>query len=178
MSGGVEALFLGSHTNRIDKKGRIATPAEFRKELDIDRFNGIVCVPSLSGPFLDCGGLDLMERFQAMINSLDPYDPDREDIEIAIMGRARKLPFDSDGRIILPQLMRDHIDVNDEAVFVGRGSYFQLWNAAMVEERFDQAQMRAQERRFILKNPGTILRPDGFRSAPHQNREDQRGDTS
>ena len=156
MTRGARALFLGSHTNKIDKKGRIATPADFRKALDIDEFNGFVCVPSLSGPYLDCGGLDLLVRFQAMIDELDPFDPDRDDFEIAIMGRARQLGFDSDGRTILPQMLRDHAGVVDEACFVGRGSYFQIWNADDVEERFAQAHTRAQERRFILKSPGAL----------------------
>ncbi len=149
---GAEAMFLGSHTNKIDKKGRIATPAEFRKALDTDSFNGFVCVPSLTGPYLDCGGLDLLVRFQAMIDALDPYDPDRDDLEIAIMGRARKLSFDGDGRAILPQILRDHAGVEDEASFVGRGSYFQIWKASDVKERFAQAQVRASERRFVLKS--------------------------
>lgn len=161
MSRMAQALFLGSHINRIDKKGRIATPAEFRKTLDTDDFNGFVCVPSLSGPYLDCGGMDLLERFQAMIDKLDPYDPDRDDLEIAIMGRARKLSFDTDGRVILPAVLQDHANVADEACFVGRGSYFQIWNTAVVEERFAQAHTRAQERRFALKSP-SVVRPDGF----------------
>jgi len=158
MQRGAGALFLGSHTNKIDKKGRIAIPAEFRRALDVETFSGVVCVPSLSGPYIDCGGVDLLQRFQSMIDALDPYDPDREDLEIAIMGRARKLTFDSDGRIILPQILRDHMGVDGEASFVGRGSFFQLWNTGDMEERFAQAEARAKERRFVLKNPGNIIR--------------------
>lgn len=163
MTRGAQAHFLGTHTNKIDKKNRIATPAEFRKALDIESFNGFVCVPSLSGPHLDCGGLDLLVRFQAMIDQLDPYDPDREDLELAIMGRARKLPFDSDGRAILPQSLKDYAGVEDEACFVGRGSYFQLWNTAGLEERFAQAQLRASEKRLILKNTPAMIAGANFR---------------
>ncbi|MEO0320138.1 MAG: division/cell wall cluster transcriptional repressor MraZ [Pseudomonadota bacterium] len=154
MAHGAHSLFLGSHTNKIDKKGRIATPAEFRKNLDTDEFNGFVCVPSLSGPYLDCGGLNLLMRFQAMIDEFPPYGEEREDFEIAIMGRARQLGFDTDGRVLLPHPMRHHAGVDLEACFVGRGSYFQIWNAADVEDRFAQAHARARERRFILNNPG------------------------
>ncbi len=152
MPRGMQVHFLGSHINKIDKKNRIATPAEFRKALDCDSFNGFVCVPSLSGPYLDCGGLDLLDRYQRLIDQLDPYDPDREDLEIAIMGRARKLPFDADGRAILLPALKDHAGVENEACFVGRGSFFQIWNTAGIEERFAQAQARASEKRFVLKN--------------------------
>ncbi|MEL7489298.1 MAG: division/cell wall cluster transcriptional repressor MraZ [Pseudomonadota bacterium] len=146
-----EALFLGSHTNKIDAKGRIAAPAEFRKALDLDAFSGFVCVPSLTGPFLDCGGLDLLARLQARIDSFDPYDPDRDAMEIALMGRARKLPLDKDGRTILPKVFVEHANLDGEACFVGRGDYFQIWNVADIEERFAQAAKRAKEARFSTK---------------------------
>ncbi len=147
-----EALFLGSHTNKIDAKGRIATPADFRKALDLDAFNGFFCIPSLTGPFIDCGGLDLLARMKTRIDGMDPYDPDREAMEIALMGRARKLPFDKDGRTILPKPLIDHAGLDGEACFVGRGDFFQIWNASEIEERFAQAEKRAQEARFSLKD--------------------------
>lgn len=142
-----EALFLGHHLNKIDAKGRIATPADFRKALDTDTFNGFVCVPSLTGPDLDCGGFDLLARRQSEIEQMDPDDPDREAMEIAIMGRARRLSFDKDGRVILPKAFIEHAGLDGQASFVGRGSYFQLSNANDVEDRFAQAEKRARERR-------------------------------
>lgn len=148
-----EVLFMGSHTKNIDAKGRIATPADFRKALDLDAFNGLVCVPSLTGPFIDCGGFDLLATLQARIDQMDPYDLDRDAMEIAIMGRARKLAFDKDGRMVLPKELLEHADLEGEACFVGRGSYFQIWNAADVKERFAQAEKRAKEARFSLRGP-------------------------
>ena len=146
-------LFLGSHTNKIDAKGRIATPADFRKALDLEEFSGFVCMPSLTGPYLDCGGFDLLDRLQARIDQMDPFDPGRDAMEIAIMGRSRKLPLDKDGRTILPKTFLDHADLEGEATFVGRGSYFQIWNSKVVEERFEEAEKRAQEARFGVRNP-------------------------
>jgi len=171
MAHGAHSLFLGSHTNKIDKKGRIATPAEFRKNLDTEEFNGFVCVPSLSGPYLDCGGLDLLMRFQAMIDEFPPYGEEREDFEIAIMGRARQLGFDTDGRVLLPQPLRLHAGVEQEACFVGRGSYFQIWNASDVEDRFAQAHERARERRFILNNPRAMTPITNGQSPRADNRQ-------
>ncbi|MEL7488821.1 MAG: division/cell wall cluster transcriptional repressor MraZ, partial [Pseudomonadota bacterium] len=139
-----ETLFLGSHTNKVDAKGRIAAPAEFRKALG-GAAKAFICVPSLTGPYLDCGGFDLLERLQARIDLMDPYDPDREAMEIALMGRARKLPIDKDGRTVLPKPFIEHAGLNGEASFVGRGAFFQIWNAADVEDRFAQAEKRARE---------------------------------
>lgn len=160
MQRSAEALFTGSHTNKIDAKGRLATPADFRRALDTEQFNGFVCVPSLEGPYLDCGGLDLLERLQARLATLDPYDLDREAMEIAIMGRMRKLSLDKDGRISLPRPFIKHAGLEGDASFIGRGEFFQIWNSAVMEERLSAAVDRAQKARFSLRS-GVMQRPNG-----------------
>ena len=44
------ALFIDTFVNKIDSKGRVSVPATFRAELNLQRFNGIVAMPSLKHP--------------------------------------------------------------------------------------------------------------------------------
>jgi len=148
-----EALFLGSHINKIDAKGRIAAPADFRRALDLGRYNGFYCVPSLTGPWLDCGGTDYIETLIAMIDALDPYDPDRADLEDTLIGKSRPVPFDGDGRFILPQPLRDHAKLDDRALLIGRGKTFQIRNGEGVEEHLAAAAERAKNALRKLRNP-------------------------
>lgn len=148
-----EALFLGSHINKIDAKGRIAAPADFRKALDLKAFNGFFCTPSLTGPHLDCGGGDFIERLQAMISALDPYDPDREALYEALLGEGRRIPFDADGRFILPQHLRDHARLDGQAYLVGLGDTFQIRSADGAEARKSDIADRARAALSRLKNP-------------------------
>ncbi|MEE2693059.1 MAG: division/cell wall cluster transcriptional repressor MraZ [Pseudomonadota bacterium] len=151
-----EALFLGSHINKIDAKGRIAAPADFRRALDLDRYNGFYCVPSLIGPWLDCGGTDYIEGLIAMISALDPYDPDRADLEDSLIGRSRPVPFDGDGRFILPQPLRDHAGLDDRALLIGRGETFQIRRADGAEEHLSAAAERAKNALRKLRNPAPV----------------------
>ena len=43
------------------------------------------------------------------------------------MAMAREMQFDGEGRIILPPAFFEHAGIEDRAVFVGRGSRFQIW---------------------------------------------------
>lgn len=148
-----EALFMGSHTNRIDAKGRIASPADFRRALDLQAFNGFYCVPSLTGPHLDCGGGDYMTSLRRMIAAFDPFDPDKEALQEALIGRARMISFDGDGRFILPQPLRDHAGLADQALFVGLGDTFQIRSAAGAAEREADITARARAALPRLRNP-------------------------
>lgn len=152
-----EALFLGRHINKIDAKGRIAAPAEFRRALKLETFNGFFCVPSLVGPYLDCGGSDFIEALQAMISALDPFDQDRIDLQEAVIGQARPIPFDGDGRFILPQALRAHAGLEEQALFVGCGNIFQLKNAEAAEAHLAEASKRARAALSRLRNP--VLAP-------------------
>ena len=86
-----ETSFFGSHINKLDAKGRIAAPADFRRALDGDPLRGFYCLPSLRGPFLECGGGDFFSYFKEMIRELDPFDPDREALEEPDLDRGATL---------------------------------------------------------------------------------------
>ena len=146
--------FLGSHSNRIDAKGRVAAPADFRKALDLAAFNGFFCMPSLEGPFLDCGGADYIENLKASISHLPPFDPDRRALERTLLGRARPIAFDGDGRFILPEPLRLHAKLAERAFFVGLGDTFQIWRDDGAEEAIAGEEDRARAALMRLSNPG------------------------
>lgn len=152
MRGGAETYFYGSHINKIDAKGRIATPAVFRRTLDLDRVNAIFCVPSADEPCLDCGGIEFVETLQAMIGRLDPYSPERRSLELAITAQTYVVSLDKEGRIILPQKLREHAGLDGEAAFAGRGNYFQIWNPAELDKVAAQAIKDAGAAKLGLRN--------------------------
>lgn len=143
------ASFLGSHTNKIDGKGRVAAPADFRKALDLSVFHGFFCVPSVEGAHLDCGGPDYIENLKAIIGALPPFDPDRRALERQILGKARPITIDGDGRFVLPKPLRDHAGIEDMVHFIGLGDTFQMWRAAEVQT--DDADEAARARNALAR---------------------------
>lgn len=120
-------IFLSSFVNRLDKKGRVSVPASFRLALG-ENAVGIVVFRSLQHEALDgCS----IEHLELLSQSLDQQDlpPDTfELIETTIFGGSVQLPFDSEGRITLPQHLATSVGIEDEVAFVGRRKTFQLWN--------------------------------------------------
>lgn len=159
MARSAAASFLGSHTNRIDAKGRVAAPAEFRKALDLKSFNGFFCVPSLLGDHLDCGGPDFIEDLKATISTFPKFDPRRRALEVSLLGQARPIMFDQDGRFILPKEMRDFAKVGDEAHFVGHGETFEIRRVEGVTEELADARTQAREALELLND--VAWRPNG-----------------
>lgn len=148
-----ETSFLGSHINRIDPKGRVAAPADFRRALDGDPICGFYCLPSLRGAFLECGGGDFVTYLKGMILALDPYDEDRDALEEQVIGQIRVLAFDTEGRVVIPEPLRQHAALSERVLFQGRGETFVIMTADGAEENMNASRERARAALRRLRNP-------------------------
>ncbi|MEO1252484.1 MAG: division/cell wall cluster transcriptional repressor MraZ [Pseudomonadota bacterium] len=147
-----ETLFLGSFVNKIDAKGRLATPARFRRVLDAEKSSTIYVIPSPDEPCLDAGGPAYIERLMASIAALPPFQPERRLLQKRIAGRTMSLSMDGEGRIVLPQEMREFAHLGGDAAFCGQGDHFQIWNPRALEAATGDDAAVA-EARLLLSNP-------------------------
>ncbi len=159
MRRGAETLFFGSHTNRIDAKGRLATPALFRRALDLERVNAIYCIPSIDEPCLDCGGIDYIETLMASIAQLDPFSKERRSLERTVTARTSVVSLDKEGRVVLPQHLRDHARLNSEALFAGLGHSFQIWSPEEFQKLAAEEEKIAGGAKLSLRNPAPAGAP-------------------
>lgn len=147
-------MFLSTTINGVDAKGRVSVPADFRSVVRGGPFDGIIVWPSFDGPFLEGGGQALLERYQALIEDMDPYDDARIAFERAIFGAAKPLSFDANGRVTLPKELSDHAGLDGKATFVGLGSRFEIWNPDRYAEHQSTARDFAREHKRALRPGG------------------------
>ena len=156
-------MFMGTFINKVDSKGRVSVPAEFRARLDEEESAGIICYPSFTDQCLEGGGPSLFDNLQDMIEQMDPYDPIRDAFEVSIIADCQRFLFDTEGRITLPQKLVKHADIDDCITFVGRGDKFQMWNPSCYEDYRYKARQLARENRGLLQRRQPI---------PKRNREE------
>jgi len=120
-------VFLSIFVNRLDKKGRVSVPASFRAALGADA-SGIVVFRSLQHEALDGCSITHLELLSQSLEKQDLSPETYELIETTIFGGAVQLPFDSEGRISLPQHLASAVGIDTEIAFVGRRKTFQLWD--------------------------------------------------
>lgn len=147
--------FLSTFVNKVDRKGRISVPAPFRSALAEQSFQGIIAYPSLSDPAIEAFGRDVLEHMsrRRFDQTLEDGDFERallgaegDDAVETIMAMARELPFDGDGRIVLPAQLAESAGITDRAAFVGRGTRFQIWAPEAFEEHQQAALARLRAR--------------------------------
>ena len=140
------ALFLSRFDNKVDRKGRGSVPASFRADLTSDAFAGAIAYPTPgnSGALEACD-IDRMRQLAEGIDSFNPFSDEFGDLATAILTKSHRLPFDGEGRIILPQSLLEHAGITDMATFAGRGATFQIWAPAAYEAYEADATGRAPE---------------------------------
>lgn len=145
------SLFLSTYTNKVDKKGRVSIPAQFRAVLSTERFPGIIAYASFVHACVEASGISRIERLSESIDSMDPFSEQRDAFATSILGGSLQIPFDSEGRISLPESLIEIANLKDQAAFVGKGATFEIWQPKLFNEYADKARNLAKQERAVLR---------------------------
>jgi len=144
------ALFVGTVSNKVDKKGRVSVPASFRAELSGASNAGIYVFPSYKFPSLEACDHDFMARLSSGLESLALFSEQQDDLAATIFADARLLSFDGEGRIVLPDPFMAHAGIVGQAAFVGQGPRFQIWKPEALDAHKATARNRAREQQMTV----------------------------
>lgn len=143
-SGG--AIFNDVHVNGVDAKGRVSLPAAFRQTIEIRCANGEVatglektlkmakhrelpCIEVYDARQVSEVEQSMLRRAQKEADETGEFVDDiYERMEYAAFPSRKDVTFDSAGRMVLPQRLRDKLKISDDAVFVGGGRTFRIWS--------------------------------------------------
>jgi MraZ protein len=147
-------LFLGTHSNKVDRKGRVSVPSTFRSALSQEAFQGIVLYRSLSHDHVIEGcGMGYFERIAAAASSqMDVFSAQMDDFSSVIAAGSVQLTWDPEGRIVLPAHMLELDGITEQVTFVGMFQRFQLWNpeAYLRQEQEAKARLKGNLPKLVL----------------------------
>ena len=147
----IMALFLGTVLNKIDAKGRVSVPADFRAACGAEAFAGVVLFNSFTGTCIEGCTMSRMEKLSDAADGMDLFGEAAESLNSLIFSDARQLLFDVTGRIVVPADLIKAAGIGGEALFVGRGKTFQIWAPAAFAEAQKQERSKAKLARPTLR---------------------------
>jgi MraZ protein len=150
--------FVSNYTLRLDAKGRVSIPAQFRAVLARDGFDGLYCYPTLASPSLDAGGNALLGEIEQLIARFPPYSDQRDEFSAALYGTSETLKIDGEGRVILSEALKAHAGIADAVAFVGLGHKFQIWEPTRFRAQLAEATEKVRALKRQLGSP--VAAPD------------------
>jgi MraZ protein len=116
-------VFLGTHTPRLDDKGRLILPAKFRDQLA----DGLVITRGQER----CLYLFPMQEFERMHEELRQAPLTRKEardyLRVFLSGASDETP-DKQGRFTVPPVLRTYAGLDRDVAVIGAGSRVELWD--------------------------------------------------
>jgi len=144
-------MFLSTYENKLDRKGRVSVPANYRSHLSNIGYNGIICYPSFNNQCIEAWPQDRIEKISTVIDSLNPFEEKKDYFATSILSESINLQFDSEGRISLTPKLLKHAKIKNIMLFVGQGKTFQIWEPTIFEKFRVTAKRKSNIHRASLK---------------------------
>lgn len=127
--------FRGESVHKVDAKGRVSIPAAFRRVLeegDPDWGPGgspnfVLIYGMPSGNCLEGYTIEGAARLDDKVSKLPSFSRERRALERLLNTQSFYVQLDENGRIVLPQRLREMFGLGEEAMFAGMGEHFQVW---------------------------------------------------
>ena len=126
-------MFRGSAPAKIDSKGRLKVPTEFRRLLT-ESYGPEVFVTSVTGESAKLYPLAVWEEVERKLAAVPSADRAKQRFLERVNYFGQQLRLDAQGRVVIPQILREHAEVVGDVVVSGRIDQLEIWN----RERFDQ----------------------------------------
>lgn len=132
-------MFGGVTHLNVDPKSRVAIPAKYREIFDT-QFGGRITI-TLESPqclilYPEQYWLSVREKIQNLPNASHPMVKSYQRL---VLGYAETIEMDKAGRVLLPSSLRGLVKLEKEAVLVGLGNRFELWDKAQWVSETDKA---------------------------------------
>lgn len=118
-------MLIGKYTNALDPKGRVFVPAAFRGDLD-DKF---VLTRGSEGKSLYIYPMEEWKKFVEKLQQLPTSKKDSRMIIRHFCANAINCVMDSQGRMLIPQELREKAELQRDVVFIGTVNRIELWSA-------------------------------------------------
>lgn len=122
-------LFLGTHTPRLDDKGRMFLPAKFR-----DKLAGGLVMTRGQERCLYVFPMAEFERIAEQMNSTPVTNRAVRNFQRVLLSAASDEIPDKQGRITIPAVLREYAGLTKDCTVIGTGNRIELWDTAAWNE--------------------------------------------
>ena len=128
-------MFRGINAITIDTKGRLAIPTRYRAALGADERTPLVVTIDTEETCLLLYPLATWQIIEENLQKLPSFNAAARRIQRLLIGHATDVELDGNGRVLLPNVLRDYAQLEKEVVMIGQGNKFEVWNKALWEAR-------------------------------------------
>ena len=120
-------IFRGLNKISLDAKGRFSIPVRYKDSLSNLSSNLLICTIDQDHCLL-LYPLKFWKSIEKKIMALPTLNSTSRKLQRLMVGHAAEIEIDSNGRILIPKELREFAKLTKQAMLVGQGNKFEIWN--------------------------------------------------
>jgi len=118
-------MFRGNHPTRIDEKGRLKVPAEYKRVID-EKYGEKFYITSFDGVSAQVYPFEEWQRIEAKLASLPTYNPTKKKFLTRTNYYGQEVDMDAQGRLLIPQVLREAAQIRGEVAVLGNLTWLEV----------------------------------------------------
>jgi MraZ protein len=141
-------MFRGNHPTRVDEKGRLKVPAEFKRVID-EKYGQQFYITSLDGDVAQVYPFEEWERIEQKLAGLSTFNPTKKKFLSKTNYWGQQVEMDGQGRLLLPQLLRDAARLKGEVAVTGYQTYLEIRNLEVYEQKIKEEKFTPEDEKTL-----------------------------
>jgi MraZ protein len=141
-------MFRGSYPTRVDEKGRLKVPADFKRVID-EKYGAQFYITSLDGKVAQVYPFEEWERIEQKLASLSTFNPTKKKFLDRVNYYGQMVEMDGQGRVLIPQLLRDNAQIKGEVAVLGNLTYLIVRNLEMFRKEIAEQAFTAEDEKTL-----------------------------
>lgn len=146
-------MLRGNHPARIDSKGRLKIPNGFRTFLEA-QYGAELFVTSVTGDFVRIYPMPVWLEIERKLQAVPSTNPSKTRFLDRVNFFGQVVTLDRQGRVLLPQILRESAAMNGEVSVLGLQNYLAVWNQKRLHERLFKKEPFTDEDGKVLSEYG------------------------
>jgi len=141
-------MFRGNHPTRVDEKGRLKVPAEFKRLID-EKYSQQFYITSLDGKVAQVYPFEEWERIEQKLAGLSNFNPTKKKFLARTNYYGQVVELDNQGRLLVPALLRESAQIQGDVAVVGNLTYLLVQNKEQYEKEIREDQFTAEDEKTL-----------------------------
>jgi MraZ protein len=141
-------MFRGNHPTRVDEKGRLKIPAEFKRVID-EKYGQQFYITSLDGKVAQVYPFEEWERIEQKLAGLSTFNPTKKKFLARVNYYGQQVEMDGQGRLLMPQLLRDAAKIKGEVAVLGNLTYLEVRNLELFKKEIEEEKFTPDDEKTL-----------------------------
>ena len=141
-------MFRGNHPARVDEKGRLKVPAEFKRVID-EKYGNQFYITSLDGKVAQVYPFEEWERIEQKLAGLSTFNPTKKKFLDRVNYYGQMVEMDGQGRLLIPQLVRDSAQIKGEVAVLGNLTFLIVRNLEAFRQEIEEQPFTSEDEKTL-----------------------------